>query len=253
VGLEFAVVYEDHNVALAQAGGFVSDEIAAGRADLMYCQDKYWSQPNYIRLNGAPLFLDFGPQTFTTPSDWDQIFAPLSQKPTFVTLWYQSGVAGSDASGEFAWLYMDFITGLTNFYQNHPLDVKLGVAYPGFNPFYAAGGWSGPSYQLPYNGTGTFSQTLSLALGSVDYVQMATWNDYGEGTMIEPTREFGYGFLTTLQQQLGVTYGQSAFDLINTLYNERKQYAGNAAKQAQLDQVFDDLVSLQISAAAGLL
>jgi hypothetical protein len=254
VGLEFAVVYEDHNVALAKSGGFITDEIAAGTADLAYLQNNYWPKPNYIRVNGAPLVLDFGPQTFLMPSDWDQIFAPLSQKPTFVTLWYHSNYAGSNASGEFAWLYSDFINGLNNFYQNHPLDLKLGVGYPGFNPFYAAGGWSGPTYQLPYNGTGTFGQTLDLALGSgAGYVQLATWNDYGEGTMIEPTRELGYGLLTTLQQKLGVTYGQNELDLINKLYEERKQYAGDAAKQAQLDQAFDDLVSLQVSAAASLL
>ncbi len=30
-----------------------------------------------------------------------------------------------------------------------------------------------------------------------------TWNDYGEGTMIEPTKEFGYGFLNTLQKREG--------------------------------------------------
>ena len=66
-------------------------------------------------------------------------------------------------------------------------------------------------------------------------------------------QEFGYGFLTTLQQKLGVTYGQNELDLINKLYNERKQYAGDAAKQAQLDQAFDDLVTLQVSAAASLL
>jgi hypothetical protein len=141
-----------------------------------------------------------------------------------------------------------------HFYQTHPFSLFFGVAYPGFNPFYAAGGWAGPSYQLPYNATGTFSQTFDLAVGSgALYVQLCTWNDYGEGTMIEPTREFGYGFLTTLQQKLGVTFGQNELDLIDTLYNDRKMYAGNAAKQAQLDQAFGDLVSLQVSAAASLL
>lgn len=134
--------------------------------------------------------------------------------------------------------------------------MKFGTAYPGFNPFYAAGGWPGPTYTLPYtdNGTSTFSATFSLAAGStVGSIQIATWNDYGEGTMIEPTSQFGYSSLTTLQQALGVTYGQNELGLINTLYNERVQYAGNAAKQTVLDQVFNDSVSLQTSAAASLL
>jgi len=254
VGLDFAVVYEDANVGAASAAHFISNEIAAGQADVTYAQNTYFGQSNYIHVNGPPLLLDFGPQTFTTQSDWDQVLAPLSTKPTLITLWYESSMAGSDASGEFAWLYQDFLTGLTNFYQNHPVNVRFGVGYPGFNPFYAAGGWAGPTYTLPYNGTGTFVQTLGMAASSdAGYVQLATWNDYGEGTMIEPTVQFGYGFLTTLQQNLGVTYGQNELDLINTLYNQRKQYAGNSAMQAMLDQAFNDLVSLQVSAAASVL
>ncbi len=256
VGLDFGIVYEDANVATAAAAHVISNEIAAGQADLTYAQNTYFGQGNYIRVNGAPLLLDFGPQTFTTPSDWTQVLAPLSTQPTLLTLWYESGSAGNLASGEFAWIYDDFTTGLANFYDNHPLNVKFGTAYPGFNPFYAAGGWPGPTYTLPYtdNGTSTFSATFSLAAGStVGSIQIATWNDYGEGTMIEPTSQFGYSSLTTLQQALGVTYGQNELGLINTLYNERVQYAGNAAKQTVLDQVFNDSVSLQTSAAASLL
>ena len=71
--------------------------------------------------------------------------------------------------------------------------------------------------------------------------------------MLEPTREFGYGFLTSLQQQLGVPYSQRELEVINTLYQQRKQYAGNAAKQAQLDEAFSYLVSLQVTQAANIL
>jgi hypothetical protein len=112
VGLDFAIVYEDANVGAAASAGFVSNEIAAGQADFAYAQSTYFGQSNYIHVNGAPLLLDFGPQTFTKPSDWDQVLAPLSPRPTFVTLWYESSMAGGNASGEFAWLYMDFTTGL---------------------------------------------------------------------------------------------------------------------------------------------
>jgi hypothetical protein len=249
VGLQFAVVYEDNNLALAG----VPDHDAQGQADMTYLQNHYWNQPNYIQLDGAPLLLDFGPQAITTPADWTTVMSVVSPKPTFVTLWWASQKAGSNATGEFAWSYSDFIGGLDNWYQNNHVNVKIGVAYPGFNPFYAAGGWGGPTYTLPYNGTGTFAQTLDLAMANTSYIQMCTWNDYGEGTMIEPTRELGYGLLTTLQQTLGVSFGQNELETINTLYDERKQYAGNAAKQAQLDQVFDDLVSLQVAAAQSLL
>ncbi|WNG26576.1 endo-alpha-mannosidase [Cystobacter fuscus] len=254
-GLEFAIVYEDNNLTLAPGYGCsVPDKYAVARNDMSYMRDNYFSRGNYIKINNAPLLLDFGPQTFKSPSDWSNIFSPLSTKPTFLTLWYQNGDAGANAQGEYPWIYSDFTTGLQNFYNNRPLGVKFGVAYPGFNTFYTAGGWGGPTWSLPYNGTGTFGQTMDMAKNSgVNWIQLATWNDYGEGTMIEPTREFGYGFLTTLQQKLGVPYGQSQLELIGKLYEQRKQYAGDASKQSQLNEAFNYFVALQPDKAATIL
>ena len=37
--------------------------------------------------------------------------------------------------------------------------------------------------------------------GTSNIVQLVTWNDYGEGTMIEPTHEFGYTFLEVIQSE----------------------------------------------------
>jgi hypothetical protein len=255
VGLEFAVVYEDNNFTLApQSGCPVNDKLGAARNDMVYLRDNYFSRGNHIKINNAPLLLDFGPQTFSTSGEWDNIFSPLSVKPTFLTLWYESGEAGANAKGEYAWIYSDFTTGLQNFYNNRPLGVKFGAAYPGFNTFYTAGGWGGPGWSLPHNGTGTLGQTLDLAKNSgVNWIQIATWNDYGEGTMIEPTREFGYGFLTTLQQKLGVPYNQSHLELIAKLYEQRKQYANDSAKQAQLNTAFDHFVNLRPDEAAKIL
>ena len=255
VGLEFAVVYEDNNLTLAPGYGCsVPDKYAAARNDMIYMRDNYFSRGNHIKINNAPLLLDFGPQTFSSPSDWSNIFSPLSVKPTFLTLWYESQEAGANAKGEYPWIYSDFTTGLQNFYNNRPLGVKFGVAYPGFNTFYTDGGWGGPGWSLAHNGTGTFGQTLDLAKNSgVNWIQLATWNDYGEGTMIEPTREFGYGFLTTLQQKLGVPYNQSHLELIAKLYEQRKQYANDSAKQAQLNTAFDHFVNLRPDEAAKIL
>jgi hypothetical protein len=256
-GLQFGVVYEDNNVTLAAEAGAIpsdlGDEIGAATNDMAYVQKNYFTKSNYVQLGGAPLLLDFGPQTFLVPADWSSIFSAFSQAPTFLTLWYQSNEAGSSAQGEFPWIYTDFMTGLQNFYANRPLNVKLGVAYPGFNPFYAAGGWPGPTWTLPYDGTGTIQQTFQLAMSNVGFVQVATWNDYGEGTMIEPTAQFGYGALTTLQQALGVPYSQSELELVATLFSQRKQYAGNASQQATLDQASADLAAYQVDAAASLL
>ena len=45
-----------------------------------------------------------------------------------------------------------------------------------------------------------FGFTLQTALRQhADVVQLITWNDYGEGTNIEPTEEFGYQYLEMVQ------------------------------------------------------
>jgi len=255
VGLQFGVVYEDHNLILANVG----DKLGQGRADMSYLRDYYFNKAEYLKINNQPLLLDFGPQTFQNANDWTNVFSVLPTKPYFLTLWYEHGEAGNNSQGEYAWIYQDgtpYLNHLSNFYQNATnYGIKMGAVAPGFNAYYAEGGWGSNPFVINHNGTNTFKATLDLALNQgVQHIQLATWNDYGEGTMIEPTREFGYGFLTYLQQRLGVSgLGQAELELVAQLYQQRKQFKGNATEQARLDNVFSYLVSLQISAARALL
>ncbi len=74
-------------------------------------------------------------------------------------------------------------------------DRTIVSAFPGFRDVY--------EHSLPaidHNGGRTLRDSLQAALdGPWPIVQLVTWNDYGEGTMIEPTHEFGYAFLEILQ------------------------------------------------------
>lgn len=248
VGLQFSIVFEDRNWDAGMTSG--------AHGDFTYMQSNYFPQSNYLRVNNVPIVLNFGPITFHNPSDWDAILNGLNPKPKVLPLYgFTSQVGSNNAGGEFPWIYQDHPTVVNNYYaQASSFATSIGVVYPGFNSFYAAGGASGPTWTIPYNGTGTFGSLVDKALqSSVPIVQFATWNDYGEGTMIEPTQEFGYGFLTTMQQKLGVPYGQSELQLIYQLYQARKTYAGNASAQSQLNQVFTYLVNLQVSNAQTLL
>ena len=90
IGLDFAIVYEDHNIQMAYDAGIITDKIGTAQADMGYLKDVYFHKPNYIRINGQPLLLVFGPQTFFSGGEWGRIFEPFSgNTPTFVTLWYQ--------------------------------------------------------------------------------------------------------------------------------------------------------------------
>jgi hypothetical protein len=132
--------------------------------------------------------------------------------------------------------------------------MKIASAYPGFVSFYADGGWGGPGWSIPHRGDTTFIETLKMAFDSkLDIIQLITWNDYGEGTMIEPTIEFGYSFLTALQKTLGVSYSQADLEMIYKLFSYRRKYANSEENQNKLDQVFYYIVSLNIDKAKSLL
>lgn len=227
-GLSFSIVYEDQNIKAGGAG----DWRAAGKNDMSYLRDHYFDKPNYAQVNGAPLLLVFGPQSFQAPGDWGDLFSVLPKRPTFLTLWFESKEAGEFAAGEYGWVYMDNGK-LDEFYGSSYGGLKMGSVYPGFHSFYSEGNWGSNPFEIAHNGSANFTTTLDKALSAgVEHVQIATWNDYGEGTMIEPTRELMYGPLTVLQQKLGVSAGQGELELVALLYEKRKQ----GADATKLDQ-----------------
>jgi hypothetical protein len=254
VGLKYAIVYEDW---VMQGVTGDAEKITAAKADMSYVQGHYFSSDSYINVDSKPLLLTFGPQTFQQASNWTDIFSVLGTKPKFLTLWYESTEAGVNAGGEYSWVYQDgtsHLTHLDNYYAKASPTFKMGSAYPGFKDFYTEGGWGdNVDFVIDHNNTATFSATLDKALTNVDYIQLVTWNDYGEGTMIEPTLEFGYSFLTTLQTKLGIDYTQAELEMVARLYELRKKNKTSTLNTKKLDQVFYYLVSLQFSKAEELL
>lgn len=250
VGLSFAIVYEDQNLP-------TSNTIPTAQADMNYLQTNFFTRTNYEKVNNKPMLLVFGPQRISDAAQWTSVFSVLPVAPAFFTLWGESSEA--PATGEFAWVVQNNINSLNGFYANGYSGTKVSAAYPGFNSYYALGGWSGPTWIIPHdNGNGdlgTFQQTLDLGLAQtgINYLQLVTWNDYGEGTNIEPTKEFGYGFLTTLQQRLGVAYNQADLEMIDRLYRLRVEKAGDNDVQGKLDQAFYYIVSLKIDQARALI
>lgn len=256
VGINYAIVYEDRFLENIVNAGLAPTKIAAAKTDMQFLQSNYFSSKNYIKINSKPLLLNFGPITLKTESDWTDTFSVLSTKPTFLTLWNQSNEAGNNAQGEYAWVYKDN-TYLTNFYTNSVpnLNVAMGCAYPGFKDFYKEGG-AGDSigWVIEHNNGSTLNSTLELAKNAnVNYVQLITWNDFGEGTMFEPTQEFGFSYLEKTKDFTGATNVSNIFSNIYKLYSLRKEKKGDTAIQEKLDQVFYFLVSLQTSKAVNLL
>jgi len=256
VGMEYAIVYEDRFLGNIVQAGLAPTAVSAAKTDLNFLQSNYFGDSNYIKINNKPLLLNFGPITLTTPAEWTSAFSDLSTKPTFLTLWNESSEAGANASGEYAWVYKNS-SYLTDFYQNTvpKLSVAMGSAYPGFHDFYAEGGTSTTiGWSIAHNNGATLDETLALSkAANLEYLQLITWNDFGEGTMFEPTVEFGYTYVEKVKAFAGVQQTVSVFSSINTLFNLRKKNNGNSAVQNKLDKAFDYFVSMQSDKAIQIL
>src|SRR5882724_11145622 len=220
-GLEFGVVYEDQNAA----------SVDAAKSDMTYVRDNFFPKANHIKVNNAPAVLVFGPQKFVSAADWTNILSVFPTSPSFFALWYNNA-AGANADGKFAWIAQNGLKGVSDFDTgldgvNHGLEIP--ILYPGFNPYYAQGGWPGPTFKISYTlksdnteGGDTFRSTFDLGKYAGDPLQIATWNDYGEGTMVEPTNQFQYQFLTTLQQAVGTVYTDAELKIVKMLFDQRK-------------------------------
>jgi hypothetical protein len=254
-GLQFGVVFED------QYAGSIND----AAANMAYLRDNYFNQPAYIRQGAGnnPLVSVFGPEEFQDPAEWSSILSEAGEDVDFLTLWYQSHNAGSNADGEFAWPAEDpgfdnHLELVADFYADRAASLGTvgGVAYPGFNDFYAEGGLGDVvPFDIPHNDGQTLDDVLNLAdqySSEIDFLQLTTWNDFGEGTMFEPTLETGFDYLLKLQEFSGTPFGEAELQLVYDLYLARLAYASDPSAQERLDQVSSLLAALQIDEARAL-
>ncbi|HMG81657.1 MAG TPA: putative Ig domain-containing protein, partial [Ferruginibacter sp.] len=151
-------------------------------------------------------------------------------------------------------------------------NVVLGTAYQGFFDFYLsnASSFTNPNaiagqnvddqYGIIPRNYGASGNTLTTMLnlaqankGVIDGIQIATWNDFSEGTIIEPTVEYGFQSLVAVQQFTGVPYTEKDLRYVDTLFMLRQQYSTNSSIQTALNQASCDLAQLNTGAGESLI
>lgn len=224
-GLQFAIVYEDQTLKELPDN---SAKVEQAIRDMQYLQNNFFNKANYVKENGKPLLLVFGPQTITVPKDWSSIFGIFSIKPAFVVLNNHSHLTNNSSEknsiGEYLWTNPDpasfYSKATTNF------NLCIGGAMPGFHDYYKEGGW-GNGYTTYNDENGIFfdNQLSAARSAGLEYLQISTWNDFGEGTNIEPAQEYEYRYLTKLQQFAGTSYNEHVLKQIYRWYTLKQQYA----------------------------
>ncbi|MCA9838850.1 MAG: hypothetical protein KC422_18180 [Trueperaceae bacterium] len=249
-GLKYAIVYEDKTIEAALHFNLIQDDIAAASADFQYLQTAVFTRSNYLHVNNQPLLLNFGPVHFDQASDWTSIFTSASSTPHYQGLWSVSGLSDQF----FSWIYNDSQF-LPWFYsQVNSWDVSIGEAYPMFDDYYLEGGWSENLFELDSQNKTLFSQTFQEALAAgVQIIQLNTWNDFGEGTDIEPSIENGYQYLTELQSFTGVPFDQADLEAATEFYFLRKRMADNGLILGSSQAIITALLSGDSRTASSLM
>jgi len=193
--LSFAICYEDQAVKSLKNG----EDVKQATRDLQWAEEHWFGDAAYLKQVDRPVLLVFGPQHLKWQFD-------LKSKPLVFGLPHlakEHGLEGIFAwppvSGGKSWIPAQWRKELDLIYAR---DEKLiATVFPGFQDIYQQAGVHESYGSIAPRDGQTFTETLDLALNSkAQVIQIATWNDYGEGTVIEPTRGHGYRYLEQLQR-----------------------------------------------------
>lgn len=200
LGMKFAICYEDQTIpTLVKAGRLkTADRVPHATGEIEWLAKRWFRLKSYVRLDGKPVLLSFG-QDGLTDREWLQCLDGLKSPVTY----FSEHRRRSSAVGAFDWPIPTQGLGAVERFQATSAKWfhSIPVAFPRFVDIYAEAGVR-PSYGRVEDDDGaTFRTSMIQALQSkAAIVQVATWNDWGEGTVLEPSREFGYRDLEMLQQ-----------------------------------------------------
>ncbi|MBN1481930.1 T9SS C-terminal target domain-containing protein [candidate division KSB1 bacterium] len=270
--LLFSICYEDQTLPNLISQGIITDDekYAQGKQDILYLQDTWFTKDAHLKIENQPVLLNFGPQYFKNSSEWEDIFSVLSMPPLFFT---EDNRIAPAAVGAFSWPPMSrapadgeltqtslkqYLNDFSSKSRSWPY--RISSAFPGFNDIYKQAGVSNGYAFLDADNGSTFQLTLDQALSDDPHIiQLVTWNDYGEGTIIEPTEEFGYLYLEMIQgfrrKNIDPAFQPQTGHLRMPLqiYQARQDYPNDAQLNMTLDQVFALFVDMQLDAAYELL
>jgi hypothetical protein len=270
-GLKFVICYEDQTVKHMVDNNHIqaADAVTHGQEVMRYLQNTWFEDEAYLKVNNQPVLFTFGPQYYKSSENWKSLFSTTDPKPLLITL---DNAVQVGAAASYPWppmwlsksgvLSHDTLLGyLADFYgRSQRSKYQIAGAFPGFHDIYKeANVGSSYGYLDALDGK-TFRLTLQEALNhNPDMIQLITWNDYGEGTIIEPTLQFEYQYLEMVQEARKVTsngsftFTSDDLRLPYRLYQLRQKYAADAAVTVELNKAASEMLAGNLEAAAEII
>ncbi|MBN2641892.1 MAG: hypothetical protein JXR78_09575 [Victivallales bacterium] len=185
------------------------EAVAKAVEDFKYIKDKYLNDPGYWKKNNKPVILVFsgwgewenkGKKLFTD-AEWKQIIDESKINAYIVLQNFQKDYttikAGFAWCGDNAYTKWFYQVG-DRLLQEKIFDFYIGSACPGFDDRGTWGWDNNPRFEA-YLGLENFNRYLrDFDSSDSDVLQVVTWNDFAEGTMIEPSAQFGNMYVERL-------------------------------------------------------
>ena len=215
--MRFVICYEDQTLpALVKAERLKESSMVQHAAEEINWLSRYWfNSGSYVRIQNRPVLLSFGHDGLT-PQQWSQCLKKL-EKPV---AYYSQDTMRPGGVGGFNWpsphqglaQYERFL----NMAPHWPSFIP--AAFPRFDDVYKQAGVGDGFPKIPDRSGEILRDTLRRCKDpKAPIIQIATWNDWGEGTQVEPSIEHGFRDLeyiqSFVQKELSVRSGFSASDL----------------------------------------
>ncbi|WP_146404336.1 glycoside hydrolase family 71/99-like protein [Planctomycetes bacterium CA13] len=217
LGMKFAICYEDQTLpALIKANRLdPKDRVDHVVSEIEWMASHWFTRNSYVQLEDRPVLLSFGNAGLTNP-EWTQAIGKLKAPVAY----FSEHICRDGAIGGFDWpIPKQGVERTARFGDiSRQWQSSIPVVFPRFVDIYSEAKVRDGYPPIEDNDGKTFQFSLQHAFASkAPLIQIATWNDWGEGTNIEPSEEFGYRDLEVLQQarrqHIDATFSAKAEDL----------------------------------------
>ncbi len=255
MGLKIGICFEDQTIPkLVEAKEIAAkDRVKHAKAVLEWLRGNWFAEPSYLMLEGRPVLLSFG-YSGLTDREWALALPRGAGGPIYLSEHRRRPAA----AGAFDWPVPKEGLARLDQFEKAAKDwpVAMPAAFPRFHDIYREARIHESYGLIPDDDGRTFVTTLRRAITSkAPLVQVVTWNDWGEGTVIEPSAEFGYRDLEAMQrlrrELIDPSFAtlQDDLRLAHRLYLLRRQEAERTVLRTKNDEVSRLLATGRIAAA----